>query len=156
MYHVKFLFLFILLITKYWGLSSNGFASHLGFVDCSIAVSRQALQKEELSDHCAGPAELFKWLKCTLAASGATSISTFQTHNAAIPTIITHDSLPSGLVAQSVEQRTIKSGVRGLDSQRGRTDFHHILSITGLNTHQRLAAQHQFLPFTHTMPQFPP
>ena len=45
-----------------------------------------------------------------LCASGTIFICTIHIHIAAITTIITHDLLPCGLVAQSVEQRTIKSG----------------------------------------------
>ena len=44
-------------------------------------------------------------------------------HIATITTIIIHNLLSSGLVAQLVEQRTIKAGGCGLDSRRGRIFF---------------------------------
>ena len=43
---------------------------------------------------------------------------------------ITHDLLPTGLVAQSVEQRTIKSGGRVFDSCRGRRLFSSPFAIS--------------------------
>ena len=45
-----------------------------------------------------------------------TFICTLHIHIAAITAIITQDLLPSGLVAQSIEQRTIKSRSCGFDS----------------------------------------
>ena len=45
-------------------------------------------------------------LICVLSTSGTTFICTLHFHFAAVITIITHDLLPSGLVAQSVEPRS--------------------------------------------------
>ena len=58
---------------------------------------------------------------CVLSANGTTIISSHV--------IITYDLVRSGLVAQSVEKRTIKSGSRAFDFRSGRAGF--TISILG-------------------------
>ena len=68
---------------------------------------------------------MFSSIICVHSARGKTFVLflPFTFTFATITIIITHDLLPSGLVVQSVEQRTIKSRGRGFDSHRVQSFF---------------------------------
>ena len=66
---------------------------------------------------------IIRSINFVVSACSATFICTPHNHIADFTTIITHNLLPSGLVAQSVEQRTIKYGGLAFDSRRGRGFF---------------------------------
>ena len=58
-----------------------------------------------------------------LSACGTTLICTIHIYIATTSTLITHELRLSGFVAQSVQQRTIKSIGRGFDSRQGQIFF---------------------------------